>query len=1659
MLAAYLYFPPFFFTVYIHEMACLVDNLMEDEAEKERLQAKPTCFIIVGKPGVGKSTLAKKMAESWKCILIDDTDLLNTYINNKSQEGMELLSILSEGKSITDDVVLQLILARLNSPDVEHYGYVLSCLPFLSDDHQSVHKQLELVQNLKLPPDFIINIKCPDSDLVQRLSGLRTHPETGQSFSRDQWEREEEEYGREEEREMESDEEQTDEELSKERLDALLWMPENLPANSLDRIHLYNHSVLTQVKDYMEGYNPAFLLELDGNNTPEEQLQCVMSRLGSMAVRPVAVPVLLNLLEEETDTEDILRSLSSSQTAVPGFLWRWSRWGQTCPVALKEGKALTGSPEFSVGFQDKLYLLSSQEAHQKFLTNPREYLHPPMPRAPCRVSITGAPLTGKSTLCRLVAQHYGAVVLDVEELLQPVLAEAEEERLLKIKVVTTRFAIEKIQESNEDILVTENHPAVQEILLKTMNEAGKSVVHPIDLYAEVLEKHIKKVEEEKVWTGWVLDNFPRRLSDVEVLQKSEILPDIIVCLRHADTMVSEKKGNKDIRDRLLRNRKLLQQKKLEKLSSLPEVVEEADAGAPQEERESSDQEEISDYVLQLQQFDKEWEQMQIVLPTTCFEPEIDGKSPENLTQQIISEMEKSFQYQSHKLSDFDLEEEENYFKALVDQEEEEEENNSDISAAEEEDMHPKAKRLLGDTKHFCPVALKNHNVLHPCTDDIAARYRDRTFYFSSQEARDSFLQNPAHFVAHSEPLKPPALRIFMLGPKGSGKSSLSEELSQQLGLFHVQFIEMLQMMIVAKTKTRVSLVDEVVPWSDNFGDLEASIKKFSLGSEEQLEDRGSVQEQEESEEDMTAEEVAIKAYLSTGKPLSPQILDSVVEPFWKQEPYMSTGFILDGFPNSVEEVQFMLEQQLLPDVIVVLELDAAEVQKRLFPACLEKWRELSSRRKQQLRLLSELRRKRWEDDIAKKMAELKQAKDEDDADEEDEEDLEANLKEEFPFEEDDDLENIETEEAATQRLELEIENQFLTDEKNLSAVMESLSEHSIPQLAIDASRKLVTVLRQLQRRVQPLLTDRESLFQTCQPISSRLAKKLLLSSYKFPSGFGCSDPVQLYKDGDQIQPLLWPLDATYPLLFNQYVYLFATKENRDSFMSNPLKYLRQPKPSAKLPIKIAVIGPPKSGKTTVAESLAQNYRLERLSIGGCVNTVLNNQGHTELALKMKKYLTEGLVVPDELAIQCLTVALMSSTCSTKGYVLDDFPKTLKQAELMSSHRIIPTVVTELQMDFQEAQRRNLADKSCNKPHLLHESFEVLKMADYNYKKEAEHIRSHFLEHYQNFLVLDALKSKWWIWEKIVEEASLSMKSICTYLEKVQTGQATCVYRSGIAPAEVARRLGEFDQYCPVCLARHCHLVDCSGTTSLALVAEYRKLFYRLCGEKHLEEFLSSPDQFVPPGCPHVLPQPHLLPKKLTDIEVKSRFPQQAELKGFCPVTYWEGKQRYEALVQGKTKYAAEYRERLYIFESQQKQDTFMRTPETYWKQKLPKKVPSLCEPVLLTSLPSLGYMEQGMANPLIKAMTAAGCLKPKFPFLSARKSVLIYVGLYLKAFNPRSSEYSRQKYKRKLASFEEDCALIPYLSSKMNPPPVEFSVDLQFKLNKFLALEGAASVL
>ena len=52
--------------------------------------------------------------------------------------------------------------------------------------------------------------------------------------------------------------------------------------------------------------------------------------------------------------------------------------------------------------------------------------------------------------------------------------------------------------------------------------------------------------------------------------------------------------------------------------------------------------------------------------------------------------------------------------------------------------------------------------------------------------------------------------------------------------------------------------------------------------------------------------------------------------------------------------------------------------------------------------------------------------------------------------------------------------------------------------------------------------------------------------------------------------------------------------------------------------------------------------------------------------------------------------------------------------------------------------------------------------------------------------------------------------------------------------------------------------------------------------------------------------------------------------------------------------------------------------------------------MLVSGLPMLGYMEQSVATALTKALTAVGCFKPKYPFVDAKKSALLYIAYNLK---------------------------------------------------------------
>lgn len=69
-------------------------------------------------------------------------------------------------------------------------------------------------------------------------------------------------------------------------------------------------------------------------------------------------------------------------------------------------------------------------------------------------------------------------------------------------------------------------------------------------------------------------------------------------------------------------------------------------------------------------------------------------------------------------------------------------------------------------------------------------------------------------------------------------------------------------------------------------------------------------------------------------------------------------------------------------------------------------------------------------------------------------------------------------------------------------------------------------------------------------------------------------------EGETFKPLENSETPVYPVIHRQYIYFLSSKETKEKFMKNPIKYIRQPKPKPTVPIRIAIVGPPKSGKTT-----------------------------------------------------------------------------------------------------------------------------------------------------------------------------------------------------------------------------------------------------------------------------------------------------------------------------------------------------------------------------------------------------------------------------------------------------------------------------------------------
>ncbi len=96
-------------------------------------------------------------------------------------------------------------------------------------------------------------------------------------------------------------------------------------------------------------------------------------------------------------------------------------------------------------------------------------------------------------------------------------------------------------------------------------------------------------------------------------------------------------------------------------------------------------------------------------------------------------------------------------------------------------------------------------------------------------------------------------------------------------------------------------------------------------------------------------------------------------------------------------------------------------------------------------------------------------------------------------------------------------------------------------------------------------------------------------------------------------------------------------------------------------MKIIMLGAPGAGKGTQAKMIADKYQIPHISTGDIFRA--NIKKGTELGKEARTYMDKGELVPDELTVRILLDRVAQPDCE-KGYVLDGFPRTIPQAEVL-----------------------------------------------------------------------------------------------------------------------------------------------------------------------------------------------------------------------------------------------------------------------------------------------------------------------------------------------------------------------------------------------------------
>lgn len=135
-------------------------------------------IIMLGAPGAGKGTQAKRIAKKYDVPHISTGDIFRANIKNGTDLGNKAKTYMDQGLLVPDELVVDLVVDRFKQEDCNK-GYVLDGFPRTIPQAEALDKALATIGE---KVDYAINVEVPDENIIKRMSGRRACLSCGATY-------------------------------------------------------------------------------------------------------------------------------------------------------------------------------------------------------------------------------------------------------------------------------------------------------------------------------------------------------------------------------------------------------------------------------------------------------------------------------------------------------------------------------------------------------------------------------------------------------------------------------------------------------------------------------------------------------------------------------------------------------------------------------------------------------------------------------------------------------------------------------------------------------------------------------------------------------------------------------------------------------------------------------------------------------------------------------------------------------------------------------------------------------------------------------------------------------------------------------------------------------------------------------------------------------------------------------------------------------------------------------------------------------------------------------------------------------------------------------------------------------------------------------------